>query len=261
MSQIIKADLLKSLHIKGNPLVLFNVWDAGSARAMQEVGAKAIATSSWSVAASHGFDDGEKLSFALVVENLQRIVKITNLPVTIDFEGGYGRNREHIQKNITKIIKAGAVGVNFEDQVIGEKALYSIDEQFQRIKAIHEVAEQFSIPIFINARTDIFLKVDPTKHNESHLAQAVHRSKVYADAGACGFFVPGLVDAKMIEKLCQLSPIPVNVMVLGEFPTTTQLAELGVARISYGSHPYLLAINALKEAGQLILNQLNNTGK
>lgn len=90
--QIERANLLKNLHIKGNPLILFNIWDAGSARAVQEIGGKVIATGSWSVAAAHGYNDGEKLPFDLVLENIRRITTSVDIPVTIDFEGGYGKS-------------------------------------------------------------------------------------------------------------------------------------------------------------------------
>jgi 2-methylisocitrate lyase-like PEP mutase family enzyme len=253
MTQIEKANILKSLHIKGDPLTLFNIWDAGSAKAMQEIGAKVIATGSWSVAASHGYDDGEKLSFNLVLENLKRIVASVTIPVTIDLEGGYGRNPHDLHETITKIIEAGAVGINFEDQIIGGAGLYSIEEQCARIKAIREASELSSIPLFINARTDIFLKANSTENNENCLAQAIQRASAYAASGASGFFVPGLIDAKHIQKLCQSSSIPINVMLTSESPTPKQLAVLGVARISYGPHPYSLAIDALKEAGRIAL--------
>ena len=250
MTQMKQANLLNSLHTKGDPLILFNIWDAGSAMAIQEIGAKVIATGSWSVAAAHGYDDGEKLSFDLALANLRRIIASVNLPVSIDLEGGYGKSPIEVQKIAAKVIEAGAVGINFEDQIIGEKGLYSIEEQCARIKAVREVADQMSIPIFINARTDIFFKADSTNHTDNHVEVAIRRASAYAQSGASGFFVPGLKDAKLIEKLCRISPIPINIMVLSEYPTTKQLTELGVARISYGPGPYFLAINALKEAGR-----------
>lgn len=83
-TQLERANLLKELHVKGNPLVLFNIWDAGSAKAIQETGAKVIATGSWSVAAAHGYDDGEKLPFDLVLANVQRIIASVDIPVTIE---------------------------------------------------------------------------------------------------------------------------------------------------------------------------------
>lgn len=250
-SQREQAKLLSSLHIKSDPLVLFNIWDAGSAKAIQEIGAKVIATGSWSVAAAHGFDDGEKLSFELVLENLKRIITSINLPVTIDVEGGYGKSPVDVQKTVTKIIEAGAAGINFEDQIIGGKGLYSIEEQCTRIKAIREVAEHLSIPIFINARTDIFFQTESVNHNHTHIEEAIYRASMYANAGADGFFTPGLKDAKYIENLCEKSPIPINIMVLQDTPSLKQLAELGVARISYGPGPYCLAMNALKDAGRV----------
>ena len=106
-NQIEQARLLKNLHIKGDPLILFNVWDAGSAQAMKEIGVKAIATSSWSVAASHGYEDGEKLSLDLVLANLKRIIAKVDLPLTIDIEGGYGQTSFEIDETIIKVIEAG----------------------------------------------------------------------------------------------------------------------------------------------------------
>jgi 2-methylisocitrate lyase-like PEP mutase family enzyme len=105
-----------------------------------------------------------------------------------------------------------------------------------------------SIPIFINARTDIFFKVDSASHNDIHLEEALHRVSAYAEAGASGIFVPGLRNLKFIEKLCQLSPIPVNIMVQPGTPLK-KLAELGVARISYGPGPYCQVMDVLKDAG------------
>lgn len=131
--QIERANLLKKLHRKGNPLVLYNIWDAGSAIALQSAGAKVIATGSWSVAASHGYEDGEKLPFDLVLANLGRIIANVDLPVTIDLEGGYGQSETKIQQTVMKIIQAGAVGINFEDQIIGTDEIYSVEDQCARI--------------------------------------------------------------------------------------------------------------------------------
>ncbi len=254
MTQTERANVLKSLHVKGDPLILFNIWDAGSAKALQEIGAKAIATGSWSVAAAHGFEDREKLPFDLVLANLKRMIASVDLPVTLDFEGGYGKSPTELKNTVTKVIEAGAVGINFEDQIVGGEGLYSIDDQCARIKAVREVAEQTSIPIFINARTDIFLKADPASHNDNHLEEAIRRASAYAESGGTGFFAPGLRNAKYIKKLCELSPIPVNILVLPDVPSSKQLAELGVARISYGPRPYRQMIEALKEAGRKALS-------
>lgn len=250
LTQVERANLLNKLHIKGDPLILFNIWDAGSAKAIKEVGAKVIATSSWSVAAAHGSEDGEKLPFELVLENLKRIIASVDLPVTIDLEGGYKRSPTELQKIIRKVIEAGAVGINFEDQDISHDALYSIEDQCERIKAVREVADYMCIPIFINARTDIFLKTESINHDVNHLEESICRASAYAEVGANGFFAPGLRNDNYIEKLCKLSPIPVNIMVLSDTPSPRRLAELGVARISYGPSTYCRVMDVLKESGR-----------
>ena len=256
MNQVERALLLKKLHVKEDPLILFNIWDAGSAQALQEIGAKVIATGSWSVAAAHGYEDGEKLSLDLVLANLKRIIAKVQLPVTIDIEGGYGQTLNEVKETITKVIEAGAVGINFEDQIIGSDNLYSVEDQCKRIEAIQQVSEQTLIPIFINARTDVFFKTASDNHNDSHLEEAIRRAHAYAESGANGFFVPGLRNVSYIEQLCKLSPIPVNIMILPEMPSIIKLAALGVARISYGPGPYCLVMDALKEAGRKVFSSI-----
>ncbi|MFI5343951.1 MAG: isocitrate lyase/phosphoenolpyruvate mutase family protein, partial [Chlamydiales bacterium] len=216
---------------------------------VQEIGAKVIATGSWSVAAAHGYDDGEKLPFDMVLANIQRIIANVDIPITIDFEGGYGKSPIKVQDNILKIIETGVVGINFEDQIIDGEGLYSIEDQCARISAIREVEKHTGIPIFINARTDLFFKTDAISHNNGLLEEALVRASAYAESGANGFFVPGLKDAKYIEKLCERSPIPINIMVMSDTPKSKQLAELGVARISYGPGPYCQAMDFLKQIG------------
>jgi len=248
-----KAELFNSLHIKGSPVILFNVWDAGSARTIEQVGAKAIATGSWSVAAAQGFDDGEKIPIDLVFANLERIVSSVSVPVTLDFEGGYATNVAALKENIRNLIAAGGIGLNFEDRIVGGDGLHSIEDQYTRIEAIRDAAETAGVPLFINARSDVFLQTYPAQHNETELQQALERAEAYAKAGASGFFAPGLRDPDLIRKLCDDSPLPVNILVLPDTPPTNTMAELGVARISYGASPYRLMMAALKEAGEKAL--------
>lgn len=249
-TQAEKAKLFTSLHIKGNPLIIFNIWDAGSARAIQDAGAKVIATGSWAVAVAHGYADGEKIPLELVLTNLREIIATVDLPVSLDFEGGYGQTPAELVETMTQAIQAGAIGINFEDQIVGAEGLYSIEEQSKRIAAVRQAADSAGIPFFINARTDIFLKLAPEDHNAEHLEEAVSRAVAYAEAGANGFFAPGLANADFIRELCNRSPLPVNIMMLPYAPTPKELAELGVARVSYGAGPYRQAMKALREAGQ-----------
>ncbi|WP_257350666.1 isocitrate lyase/PEP mutase family protein [Pseudalkalibacillus decolorationis] len=153
------------------------------------------------------------------------------------------------------MVAAGAAGINFEDQMVGSKTLYSIEDQCRRIKAVREVADQSSIPLFINARTDLFLKTDPRGHSEKHMKEALVRASAYAESGASGFFAPGLIDGNYIERLCNHSPLPVNILVKSGAPATRQLVKMGVARISYGPGPYRQMISTLKEQGREALLQ------
>jgi 2-methylisocitrate lyase-like PEP mutase family enzyme len=249
-----KAEAFKSLHIKGSPVIRFNIWDAGSARVIEQAGAKAIATGSWSVAAANGFEDGEKIPLDLVFANLERIVRSVAVPVTLDFEGGYATNIAQLKENITKLIAAGGIGLNFEDRIVGGGGLHSIDDQSKRIAAIREAAETAGIPLYINARTDVFLQTYPAPNDEAQVEQALERADAYAKAGATGLFAPGLRDSNLIKNLCDNSPLPVNIMVLPDTPTTETMAELGVARISYGASPYRQMLAALKEASEKALS-------
>jgi len=250
-----KAAIFHQSHVKGNPLVLVNVWDAGSALAIQSAGATAIATGSWSVAAAHGEQDGEVMPFQLVLNNLARITASVDLPVTIDIEGGYGRFASEVKENVSQVIHHGAVGINIEDQLPAGAGLYPMEEQCLRLSAAREAAEQAGISLFINARTDIFLQNTPERHNDALLEEALIRSNAYAEAGASGLFVPGLQNPQLIQQLCERSSLPVNVMVTSLEPSPKQLAVLGVARISYGPYPYLQAMEHLKELGQSILSE------
>lgn len=248
-----QARRLIDLHVKGDPLILFNIWDAGSAKAIEEIGAKAVATGSWSVAAAHGFDDGEKLPFDLVVANTQRIVESVTIPVTIDLEGGYGSHPSEVRDNVSRVIAAGAVGINLEDQIGDGEGLYSIEVQCTRIAAARAAADTVSMPFFINARTDVFLQSDPVHHGGAPMTDAERRAAAYADAGASGLFAPALRDEAGIERLCKSVRLPVNILVRPEMPSLKRMAALGVARISYGPGPYRLMIQALKEAGRRAL--------
>ena len=243
------AEHFSGLHKKGEPIVLFNIWDAGSAKAVADAGAKAIASGSWSVAAAQGFSDTEGIPIQLALENIQRIVKAVDLPVTLDFEGGYASDLATLRANIDQVIDTGAVGINFEDQIIGGEGLHSIGEQQTRIHSIRETADEHEVPLFINARTDVFLKNPPALH-PGYIDEAKKRAAAYAEAGASGFFAPGLKDPDLIREICEASSLPVNIMVMADTPSNSEMAALGVSRISYGPGPYRQAMAALTEAAK-----------
>lgn len=249
-----RARTFADLHVKGDPLIIFNVWDAGTAKAVAEVGAKAVATGSYAVALANGFNDGEIIPLALVLENLRRIVGAVDLPVSLDFEGGYATEPDKLRKNIAEVIKAGAIGINFEDRVVSGEGLYPVEQQCERIRAVRQAADEQGIPLFINARADVVLPLPTDQHTESHRDQLIERAQAYAEAGASGFFAPGLVNPDFIGKLCEASPIPVNILVWPGVPSTKELAELSVARISYGGGTFRTAMGAFKEAGKAAIN-------
>lgn len=247
------ANDFAKLHIKGNPVIIFNVWDAGTAKAAQEIGAKAVATGSWAVAAANGFADGENIPLDLVIANLERITASVDIPVSVDFEGGYAVEPDGLRENIKRVIDAGAIGVNFEDRIVAGEGLYSIDKQCERIRVLREAAGDADIPLFINARTDVVLPLDTATHTEAHLQEMIERSKAYAEAGASGFFAPGLVNSAFIGRLCEISPLPVNILIWPGIPSSKELADLGVARISYGGGSYRTTMEAFREAGRKAL--------
>lgn len=239
-----RARLFRELHQPGNPVVLFNAWDAGSAKVIAETGAKAIATGSWSVAAAYGYEDGEKIPLPVALANLERIVSCVDLPVTFDLEAGYG----DIASALRQAVAAGAIGCNYEDGRIGQEGLHPIAEQSARIREARAAADSVLKGVFINARTDMFLHADPSTHSDAMVEEALLRADAYAQAGADGLFVPGLADPKKIARICKESPVPVNIMLRPGIAKLSDVAKLGVARISYGPFPYRLAMEALKRA-------------
>jgi 2-methylisocitrate lyase-like PEP mutase family enzyme len=240
-----KAESFHALHVKGDPLILFNAWDAGSSKTVAEAGAKAIATGSWSVAAAQGFADGEAMPLDLALANIARIAEAVDLPVTIDFERGYADEPSRIAHNVREAADAGAIGCNFEDG-LADGGIRPVEDQAARIAAIRDSAGHGGF--FINARTDLFLHSAPDTH-EGLLDEALSRGAAYADAGADGLFVPGLADESLIERICSASELPVNVMIWpGRTPPLRRLAEFGVARISHAGGPWRIAMAALKEA-------------
>jgi len=233
-----------ALHRKGTPLVLHNIWDAGSARAVAEAGAQAIATGSWSVAAAQGYDDGEALPMDALLRTARQIAEAVDLPVSVDFEGGYAVAPEALAENVRALIGTGVVGLNFEDQVVGGRGLHDADAQVRRIAAVRHAAEAEGVALFINARTDLFLQ-NPAADHSKHIDAALIRARAYAEAGGDGFFVPGLADVDLIRALCKGVSLPVNVMKTPAMPDIAGLSACRVARVSHGPYPYREAMTRL----------------
>ena len=247
-----KALAFSELHTPEKPLELFNIWDAGSAVAVEAGGANAVATGSWSVAAALGYPDGQQLPLHDLLATANSIVRATELPVSIDFEGAYASTPKEVADNVTRLLETGAIGINFEDQIVGTSDLYSIADQVDRIRAIRQAADSFGVSLFINARTDMFLKAGPEGDHKAILNSAIDRAKAYAEAGASGFFAPMLADPELIATLCDACPVPVNIMKMPNVPSTRELGELGVARVSHGPGPYRMMTSWLKKQAAAI---------
>jgi len=216
------------LYLQHQPLLLGNVWDVPSAAAAEQLGFKALGTSSAAMAKMLGYPDGEKIPFAYVRLLTSRILEQVSIPVSVDLEAGYSRDPGIIAQHICELAELGVTGINLEDSVVTK------DRQLQDPEAFAEtiVAVKARIPntVFLNVRTDTFLLGHPDK-----LAESRRRGKLYALAGADGFFVPGLTAAEDIAEIIGSTPLPLNVMCFPGLPTFTELAKLGVARISMGN--------------------------
>jgi 2-methylisocitrate lyase-like PEP mutase family enzyme len=237
-----KFETFAALHVPGDPVILYNIWDVGSALAVVAAGAKALATGSHPVADANGWPDGQKVPMDFAFANAARIVNAVEIPLTVDFESAYSADPDEGARNAGRLAATGAIGCNFEDQVIGGEGLHPLDLQVRRISAIRKaVGDQF----FVNARTDLFLKTQT--YDDALVGQAIERGKAFADAGASGFFVPRLSDPGQIERVVREVPLPLNVIAFPGAPDKKVWADAGVARISHGPFPHRALMAKLTE--------------
>jgi 2-methylisocitrate lyase-like PEP mutase family enzyme len=248
-----KARILRSFHRPGKPVVFFNVWDAVSARILEEFGVPAIATSSAAIAWLEGYPDGQHISREKMLAGVKRVCAAVRVPVTADLEGAYGLRIHDAAETARGAIEAGAAGLNFEDA--GEPgSLLDIDLQCERIEAMVEMGERLGVPIAINARTDLFLdRIGP--NDTWRLDEAIERGKRYLGAGAACVFVPGVVDEETIRTLTREIPGPINVLANPSMPPLSRLAELNVARVSVGGAPMAHALAAFRTAAEQTLRE------
>ncbi|WP_284125994.1 isocitrate lyase/PEP mutase family protein [Parerythrobacter aestuarii] len=236
-----KHETFAALHVPGDPVIIYNIWDAGSARVVAGAGAKAIATGSYGVAEAHGYKDGETFPFELALANCREVVSVTDLPVSIDLEAGYGETPEAVARSAAAVVEAGAVGINLEDRAPGETALLPVET------ASANVAAAAATGLWVNARTDVYRGVSPDDYTPAMIEETIARAETYAAAGAGSLFVPFLGDHATIAAICDRSPLPVNVLWAPGRGTHAELAALGVARISYGHGPWAAAMEWLGE--------------
>lgn len=248
------AQSFRQLHRAGAPLVLFNAWDAGSAGAIAQGGAAAIATASWAMAAANGYADGENMPLQAVLAVSARIAASVDLPLSVDLEAGHAESADGVGANVAALIRSGAVGCNLEDGIPGAGRMRDIGEQVARLAAARASAQAAGLALFINARTDAFLLNKPERHADL-MDEALERARAYAAAGADGLFVPGLADETLIAAVVAASSLPVNVMMGPGVPSIARLRELGVARISHGPAAYLAAMDLVRQTATAVHGQ------
>lgn len=224
-----KAARFRALH-QGGVLTLANAWDVASARIVEEAGATAVATTSAGVAWSLGAADGNQLDRELAVALIGRVASAVSVPVTADIESGFADSPAGVGETIRMVIDAGAVGVNLEDGI--GAGLLPVEDYTRRVGAARQAAESAGVALFINARTDVYLR--GIGEPDGRLKHALERAAAYVDAGADGIFVPGVVDKETLAELVSKIDAPLNVMAGPGAPPVGELEALGVARVSVG---------------------------
>ena len=230
-SQAERARRFTALH--DELLVIPNAWDAISARILAEAGYPAVATTSSGVAAALGYPDGEGAPLDEVVAATGRIARSVDIPVTADIESGFGATASDVGETIRRILNAGAVGVNLEDVIYPDGRLFALDDAVQRVHAARRAADAEGVPLYLNARTDVFLLRIGEPAGRS--AEALRRAHAFLDAGASGIFIPGVVDAQTVGALAAQIPAPLNILAMPGIPARAELRALGVRRVSLGS--------------------------
>ncbi|MFE9626683.1 isocitrate lyase/phosphoenolpyruvate mutase family protein [Streptomyces sp. NPDC006527] len=241
-----KAQRLRAL-AGDTVLVLPNAWDAGSAAVIAAAGAPAIATTSGGVAWSLGRGDGQQATRDEMLAAAARIVAAVDVPVTVDVEGGYGAAPAEVAQTVAAVVAAGAVGINLEDSRAAGGPLFTPEEQAERIAAARAAATEAGLPeLVINARTDVYLF--GIGEESGRLDDVLARAAAYAEAGADGIFVPGLLDLSVLADLSARSSLPVNAMAGPGGPSVTDLAKAGVRRVSVGTGVAQAAYTAARRA-------------
>lgn len=255
MTQQNKAELFNQLHRNGKMLILPNIWDPLTAALLENLEYSAIATASASIAFTNGYDDGENIPFKELLDQLKKITDSVNIPVTADIEMGYSNSNAELQENIKLLINTGIVGINIEDSDKKSDSLLPIEIQCERIKLIKDVSSKMGIRLFINARTDVYIKGKEFVTDKDKFDEVLRRGRAYSDAGADCFFPIVMKQKKDIQKLIASLSCPVNILALQGVPDLKELEEIGVARVSLGPGFLKIAIRALKEMAIKLKNK------
>jgi 2-methylisocitrate lyase-like PEP mutase family enzyme len=247
MNQKEKAERFRELHHNGKMLVLPNIWDPLGAMLLENLEYPAIATASASISYSNGLNDGENLSFSELLIQLKKITNCVSVPVTADIENGYADSDNQLAENIKLLLDAGIVGINIEDTDHKLNELVSIEEHCHKIQLIKKTADKIGIPLFINARTDVYVHSKKFASEQIVYEEALKRGKAYHQAGADCFYPITLTKEEEIKKLVDQLDLPINILTNPGIPDLKTLSKIGVARVSLGPSFLKIAIRAMKE--------------
>ena len=235
-----KIQEFNALHESNEVLLLGNAWDLLSALSLEKAGFKAIGTTSWGVAQSLGYSDGERIEFAIQLNVVKMIVDHVKIPVTADIESGYGEDDQTVVDNVLKLADLGASGINIEDSHKNLVGLKPLDQQCNLLSKIRTALDKNGYQgFYINARTDTYLQ------NQDPLNETIYRAKAYVESGVSGIFVPGLKEDDEIRTILSQIKVPLNIMSLPGLTNCNKLKELGVKRLSIGGALYRKVNNLL----------------
>jgi len=244
----------KAMHQQDELLLIGNVWDVLSAIILQQSGFKAIATTSWGIANTMGYQDGEHISFDDLLKVVEKIIAAVDIPVSVDVEAGFSNDHNIVAENVLAIANLGAVGINIEDSFKDGSGLKTIDEQSELISGIRaKLNENGYQDFFINARIDTYFQLQEPQ------SETIERANAYVNSGANGVFVPGINQSHDIKALVEAIDAPINVLSLPDLTDVTLLNALGVKRFSIGNALSDSVIAFIEQQSQQVLSSQNTT--
>lgn len=247
-----RADLFQKMHRNEELFILPNIWDAGGARIFEEKGFEAVATTSAGIAFANGLSDGEKLPLSILLETVRRISNKIDIPLSVDFERGYGESDKEIYENTKQLLLAGAVGLNIEDG-LPNKGISSIQTMKRKLECMNRLKKELGINFLINGRTDIYWnKIGDQKRR---LSVTIERANSYLSSGADCVFVPGDFSFNELKTLTKEVNGPLNVLLSQKFKNINSLNAVGVKRVSLGSTLSRYNINNLFNESENIKNK------
>ncbi len=235
-----KGEAFRALH-EGEPFIIPNPWDAGTAKTMAALGFEALATTSGGFAFSLGKLDGE-VTLDEVVAHTSALTEATEVPVSVDLENGYGAEPEQAALAITRAAEAGAVGGSIEDYDRGGE-LYGMEQAVERVSAAAEAAKALGFPFTLTGRAENYLRGNPD------LDDTIARLQAYEKAGADVLYAPALGDLEDVRAICDAVTAPVNVLARSGW-TMADVAEAGAQRVSVGSRLTWVALAAMVSAAE-----------